>query len=65
MEAAFRVFTAAYGLPISHIQLRYVNGYAYRAPQFADLSARELPPARRCGASGDGEAVARRAAVVA
>jgi pyruvate,water dikinase len=44
MAAGFQVCTAAYGLPISHIQIRYVNGYAYGAPQFADLSAREVPP---------------------
>lgn len=44
MAAGFQVFTAAYGLPISHIQIRYVNGYSYGSPQFADLSAREVPP---------------------
>jgi pyruvate,water dikinase len=44
MAAGFQVFTAAYGLPISHIEVRYVNGYAYGAPQFADLSARDVPP---------------------
>jgi hypothetical protein len=26
MAAGFQAFTAAYGLPISHIELRFVNG---------------------------------------
>src|SRR5947207_15145060 len=44
MTAGFQAATPAYGLPISHIEVRYVNGYPYSSVQMADLSAREVPP---------------------
>jgi pyruvate,water dikinase len=45
MAAGFQGFTAAYGLPISHIELRFVNGYGYGAVQMGDLASRPvLPP---------------------
>ncbi|MEY2452603.1 MAG: rifampicin phosphotransferase [Acidimicrobiaceae bacterium] len=45
MAEGFQVFTAAYGLPISHIELRFVNGYGYGAVQMGDLASRDvLPP---------------------
>ena len=44
MIAGFQAFTPAYGLPVSHIEIRYVNGYPYSSVQMGDLSAREVPP---------------------
>jgi pyruvate,water dikinase len=44
MAAGFQVFTSAYGLPISHIDIRYVNGYQYGAAQMGDLAARAVRP---------------------
>ncbi len=45
MAEGFQAFTPAYGLPISHIELRFVNGFGYGSAQMGDLASREvLPP---------------------
>jgi len=44
MRDGFQRFTADYGLPLSHIELRYVNNYGYSSPQLANLGEREVPP---------------------
>src|SRR6476660_2814140 len=49
MEAGFRAGTARYGLPISHLAIRYVNGYAYAQMQMAGVPAKAAgsgPPPR-------------------
>lgn len=47
MADGFRSFTARYGLPISHIEVRYVNDLAYGSVQIAGVptSDRPAPPA--------------------
>lgn len=47
MADGFRSFTGRYGLPISHIDVAYVNGYAYTAARVAGVpvSDRRPPPA--------------------
>lgn len=44
MRDGFQRFTPDYGLPISHIEVRYVNDYAYSSVQLANLGEREIPP---------------------
>ena len=44
MRAGFEQATPGYGLPISHIEVAYVNGYPYSTVRMADLAAREVPP---------------------
>ena len=44
MAAGFQAFTPEYGLPISHIEIRYVNGYPYGAVQMGNLAERPVPP---------------------
>jgi len=45
MAEGFKTFTADYGLPISHIEIQFVNGYGYGAVQMGDLASRPvLPP---------------------
>jgi pyruvate,water dikinase len=44
MRDGFQTFTPQYGLPLSHIETRYVNGYPYSSVQMDDLSARAVPP---------------------
>src|SRR3954453_19068592 len=49
MEAGFKAGTARYGLPISHLATRYVNGYAYGQMQLAGTRAKAAasgPPPR-------------------
>src|SRR4051794_8848591 len=49
MEAGFRAGTARYGLPVSHLAIRYVNGYAYAQMQLAGVPAKAAasgPPPR-------------------
>jgi phosphohistidine swiveling domain-containing protein len=44
MADGFRSFTARYGLPISHIDVAYVNGYAYTAVRVAGVPVTDRPP---------------------
>lgn len=44
MAEGFRSFTGRYGLPISHIDVAYVNGYAYTAARVARVPASDRPP---------------------
>jgi len=44
MREGFQQATPGYGLPISHIEVHYVNGYPYSTVRIADLAAREVPP---------------------
>lgn len=44
MADGFRSFTGRYGLPISHIEVRYVNGYPYGAVRIAGVPPSDRPP---------------------
>ncbi len=44
MADGFRSFTGRYGLPISHIDVAYVNGYAYSAVRVAGVPVSDRPP---------------------
>lgn len=46
MAEGFRSFTGRYGILLSHIEVRFVHGYAYGAPQIAGVppSDRRPPP---------------------
>lgn len=44
MAEGFRTFTGRYGLPISHIDVAYVNGYAYSAVRVAGVPVSDRPP---------------------
>lgn len=44
MADGFRSFTGRYGLPISHIDVAYVHGYAYTAVRIAGVPVMDRPP---------------------
>ncbi|MBI5088308.1 MAG: hypothetical protein HZB15_05455 [Actinobacteria bacterium] len=44
MAEGFRSFTGRYGLPISHIEVRYVNGRPYGSVRIAGVPASDRPP---------------------
>jgi rifampicin phosphotransferase len=44
MEQGFRSATARYGILLSHVEVRYVNGYAYGAPRIAGVAPSDGPP---------------------
>ncbi len=44
MADGFRSCTGRYGLPISHIDVRYVNGFAYGSVRIAGIPASDAPP---------------------
>ncbi len=44
MAEGFRSFTARYGFAISHIDVAYVNGYAYSAVRVAGVPISDRPP---------------------
>ena len=44
MADGFRSFTERYGLPLSHIEVAYVNGYAYGSVRIAGIHPSDLPP---------------------
>ncbi|MET0577237.1 MAG: PEP-utilizing enzyme, partial [Ilumatobacteraceae bacterium] len=44
MADGFRSFTGRYGLAISHIDVRYVNGFAYGAMRIAGVPVSDRPP---------------------
>jgi pyruvate,water dikinase len=44
MADGFRSFTGRYGLPISHIEVAYVNGYAFSAVRVAGVPVSDRPP---------------------
>ncbi|MET0325946.1 MAG: PEP/pyruvate-binding domain-containing protein, partial [Ilumatobacteraceae bacterium] len=44
MADGFRSFTGRYGLAISHIDVRYVNGFAYGAVRIAGVPVSDRPP---------------------
>jgi phosphohistidine swiveling domain-containing protein len=44
MADGFRSFTSRYGLPLSHVEIGYVNGYAYDTARIAGVPAGDGPP---------------------
>jgi pyruvate,water dikinase len=44
MADGFRSFTGRYGLPLSHIDVRYVNDHAYGSARIAGIPATDRPP---------------------
>lgn len=44
MADGFRSFTGRYGLPISHVDVAYVNGYPYSAVRVAGVPVSDRPP---------------------
>ena len=44
MAAGFREFTTRYGLPLSHLDVRYVNGWQFMRPRPANTPERAVKP---------------------
>lgn len=44
MAEGFQSFTGRYGMPISHIDVRYVNGFGYGAVRVAGVPVSDKPP---------------------
>jgi pyruvate,water dikinase len=44
MADGFRSFTGRYGLPLSHIDVQYVNDHAYSSARIAGVPATDRPP---------------------